>query len=230
MDHNEAKQTLASERYLLGELTPSETDAFEEHMFDCSECAMDVRAADAFMREAKEQLQHLPTPVQAPATTKPAREQRKKIDWSFFFRPMFATPVFASLLGLVTYQNLSLIPNLRSEAAAPRIVVSSAYLHLGARGGDVTAVQADKTQGAQVRVQLPRSTAYSSYAIDFYNASQKKLWSKIVAAPAPSDDGSVSVSISPIDLQSGSYTLAIAGISPGGERTEMGHEALDIRF
>jgi hypothetical protein len=228
MDHNEARQTMASERYLLGELTPSEIDAFEEHMFDCSVCAMDVRAADAFVREAKEQLQHLPTPLPVIATNKPAPQERKKINWFFLFRPVFATPVFATLLGLIAYQNLSVIPHLQSEASAPRIPSSFISFHVGARGGDVTPLRADRKEGAVVLVQLPRSASYSSYVFDLYDASHKKLWSRTSSAPDPSGDGTLPLAISPIGLQSGSYTLAIAGVSPDGERTEIDRRNFDV--
>jgi hypothetical protein len=43
MDHNEAKTTQATERYLLDEMEIPERDAFEEHFFDCIECAADVK-------------------------------------------------------------------------------------------------------------------------------------------------------------------------------------------
>ena len=56
MDHNEALQQMATERYLLNEMPPELRESFEEHMFDCYECAMDVRAAAAFAEEATVQL------------------------------------------------------------------------------------------------------------------------------------------------------------------------------
>jgi hypothetical protein len=51
MDHRHAVETLALERYLLGEMPEPERDAFEEHFFSCVECAEDARAAGT-MRDA----------------------------------------------------------------------------------------------------------------------------------------------------------------------------------
>ncbi len=45
MDHSEAVTKKMAESYLLEELTPEQRDAFEEHYFDCPECAKDVKAA-----------------------------------------------------------------------------------------------------------------------------------------------------------------------------------------
>ena len=50
MTHQESVKTLASERYLLEEMTELERHAFEEHFFDCADCAEDVRAG-AYLRE-----------------------------------------------------------------------------------------------------------------------------------------------------------------------------------
>src|SRR5262252_5269488 len=51
MNHREAVETLALERYLLDEMADQERDAFEEHFFSCAECAEDARAGGA-MRDA----------------------------------------------------------------------------------------------------------------------------------------------------------------------------------
>lgn len=42
-EHLAAKKSMAAERYVLDEMEPAERDAFEEHFFDCLECANDVR-------------------------------------------------------------------------------------------------------------------------------------------------------------------------------------------
>jgi Putative zinc-finger len=46
MEHQEAIDTLASERYILGEMSEAERDSFEEHFLSCQVCADDVLVAD----------------------------------------------------------------------------------------------------------------------------------------------------------------------------------------
>jgi hypothetical protein len=50
LDHRRAVETLASERYILNEMSAAERDAFEAHYFSCADCADEVRA-DAVMRD-----------------------------------------------------------------------------------------------------------------------------------------------------------------------------------
>jgi anti-sigma factor RsiW len=49
ISHEEAVRTLATEKYLLGELYPELRDQFEEHLFDCQQCAFDLWAAATFL-------------------------------------------------------------------------------------------------------------------------------------------------------------------------------------
>ncbi len=53
MEHQQATQLMAVEKYLLQELGPEVRDQFEEHFFDCQECATDLGATAAFMEAAK---------------------------------------------------------------------------------------------------------------------------------------------------------------------------------
>jgi hypothetical protein len=56
MDHREAIQSMAAERYLLEEMSELERHAFEEHYFSCPECADDVRAGALLRTGVKEGL------------------------------------------------------------------------------------------------------------------------------------------------------------------------------
>jgi Putative zinc-finger len=53
MGHDEAVRTLATEKYLLGELDPELCDQFEAHVFACQHCAFDLWAAATFLKYAK---------------------------------------------------------------------------------------------------------------------------------------------------------------------------------
>lgn len=46
--HRFAEQNLLIERYLLGELGGADLEDFEQHMFECSICFEEVKAAQAF--------------------------------------------------------------------------------------------------------------------------------------------------------------------------------------
>jgi hypothetical protein len=56
MTHADAIRTLATERYLLDEMSEIERFAFEEHFFDCAECGDDVRSGSVMRRAVKASL------------------------------------------------------------------------------------------------------------------------------------------------------------------------------
>lgn len=49
MSHDEAVRSFAVEKYLLEELSVKSRDEFEEHLFDCQECALDLRVGATFL-------------------------------------------------------------------------------------------------------------------------------------------------------------------------------------
>jgi len=224
MNHEEAVQEMATERYLLGELSPERREAFEDHMFDCPECALDVRSGNVFICEAKAQLPQLTTQAAQAVEPRAERVRDKKPWWSFLTMPAFAAPVFAALLGVVVFQNVSTIPSLRSTATEPRIIAPSS-LHADTRGGESTLVQADRRQGAAVLIDLPQG--YSSYEVALNDPQGKRVWSRTVSAP---EAGTLTLSIPGMGLKEGSYTLNLAGVSPQGARTELGRRVLDVHF
>lgn len=233
MNHEEAVQEMATERYLLDELAPELREAFEEHMFECQECALDVRAGNVFLTEAKAQLPELrasAAPEVPPReAARPAPARIKKSWWSVFAMPAFAAPVFAALLGVIAFQNFSTIPSLRSDLRQPRIIPWSS-LHAGTRGTEATAVQADRRQGAVVLIDVPQG--YASYVIDLYDPQGKRFWTQTVAAADQSNPvpGTLSLLIPGAGLQEGSYALNLTGISPQGARTELGRRVLNVHF
>src|SRR5277367_5646723 len=109
MDHSESIRLMAAEKYLLGELAPESREQFEEHFFECQECALDVRAGAALVEHSKVVLSESPaiSPVRVPAAA-PARP-----GWFAWLRPAVVVPVLAALLVVVGYQNLVMYPQLK---------------------------------------------------------------------------------------------------------------------
>ncbi len=223
MNHNEAKEQMAVERYLLDELTPELREAFEEHYFDCPECALDLRIGAALVDEAKALPRETASPA-APAAPAPEASKPKVFLW---WRPVFAAPAFALLVGVIAYQNLATLPALQKEAAQPRLLPWT-LLHAETRGGGPLVLQADRTQGAVLLIDLPQDSADTSYAFDLYNSHGQRIWTE--TAGAVGEGRTVSILIPGPALEEGSDMLAISGIAANGERTEIERRSLDIHF
>jgi hypothetical protein len=111
MDHNDAVRIKAAEKYVLGELSPTQREDYEKHYFDCGECALDVRAVAVFADTTREVLRHeAEESVERHAVAASGR-------WFGWFRPIVAVPAFAALLLFLGYQNLVTIPKAKENAA-----------------------------------------------------------------------------------------------------------------
>jgi hypothetical protein len=225
MDHSEAVRLMATERYLLGELSPETREAFEEHFFECEECALDVRAANTLMDEAKRQLA-APIAVPAAAAVKPARRR----EWFFWWKPAFAAPAFAALILVIGYQNIATIPSLRSAARQPRLT-PWVTLHAATRDGAPLLVTANHKSGAVLLIDVPDTAAYASLSFALRNPEGKQIWTETCPGSAAGDgEETLSLLIPGAGLQPGSYALTITGITAQGSRTPLDRHVLDIRF
>ncbi|HEX5107495.1 MAG TPA: zf-HC2 domain-containing protein [Vicinamibacterales bacterium] len=138
MTHQHAIETMASERYLLGEMDEQERDRFEAHYFECADCAEDIRTAGRIRREVRKAAK---APAGAPAlVTSPApfantarviRPVR-----SAWLRPAFVAPwaVAASLALVLGYQSLVTLPELRTASPTSSAAVAPTLLRGATRG------------------------------------------------------------------------------------------------
>ena len=120
MDHDVVVRQKMTERYLLNELDSESRDEFEEHFFDCPECAFDVRAGSAFVEQSKNVLAETREAEMAPASSPtPAPASG---GWLAWLRPAFAAPALALLLAVVGYQNLVTYPQLQQALNRPQVL------------------------------------------------------------------------------------------------------------
>lgn len=230
MNHSEAVESMAVERYLLDELGPDARDAFEEHLFDCPECALDVRAGDAFVREAKAQL---PGMVSGSATGFAAEAgAKKRRDWFGWLRPMILAPAFAALLAVVAYQNFVTIPHLRAEGEVPRLIPVEP-LRGATRGDEHQKLTTPRGQGLAVPIDLlpadmPDGTAFPQYAFALIGPDGKTEWAATATAPAENEAGQKALLIPGGMLREGTYVVTVAGVKAGGEQVPVERYVFDL--
>src|SRR5262245_40152537 len=155
MDHNEALQSQACEKYLLGELSPVQRDAYEDHYFSCPECAAQLRSAAEFLGASREIFAASPIP-RSPARTNLSG------GWFAWFRPAFAIPAFALLLGVIGYQNLVTIPQYKQDTS-PRVLTVYSLITANSRGADRPIFKSAPNEPLGLYVDIPVDSAHSRY-------------------------------------------------------------------
>ena len=229
MDHDEAVGKNATEKYLLDELDPDLRDQFEEHMFDCQDCALDVRAAAMFVEQTKVALAEAPVAaeVRVPAPAKSA--DRSGSSWLAWLRPAFAVPVFALLLAVIGYQNFVTLPHLLRAANQPQIDPFES-INYSTRGTDpepmVFHVQPD--MGFNLILNQGTDTTYVTYDLKLYNPAGKLQWTSRI--PAASPDDKRSIHIPGTGLEQGKYTLDTFGVTATGESSKIGSRPIEVQI
>lgn len=212
MEHAQAISTNASERYLLGELTASEADAFEEHYFDCVQCADDVRAGSTFLDGGRRLVRESETPL-APVV---AIEEHPRRRWGWMQTAIAAMVLFP----------LVLVPLLVRDAAPAAVV---------ALGGDPIVLAADTraagdsvvvTGEAPIVFEIPDSS-HARYEVRVLGPDGKTLDTREYtrAEVERSDWLSLTVHGGP----AGEYQLVISGGAPGGSLRELARRRFTVK-
>ena len=225
MDHDEAVRQKATERYLLDELDPELRDQFEEHLFDCQDCALDVRAAAMFVEQTKVVLAEPPAAEARVSAPVPAKETAAR-GWFAWLRPALAIPVLA-LLAVIGYQNLVTYPHLMEAANQPQ-VGPWASVNVSTRGTAPTTIKAHPGEGFGLLVNLPPEDGFASYTADLYNPAGKLEWSGPIAAPTAEEGRQIYIPGG--HRQSGIYTLVVKGITATGESKEISRRRIDVQI
>ncbi len=226
MDHEVVVREKLTERYLLEELDPQLRDEFEEHFFDCPECAFDVRAGTAFVQHSKAALKERTAaePEEEPAyegsVLKPANR-----GWFAWLRPAFAVPVMALLLVVIGYQNFVTLPQLGKELHRPQ-VLPAATLNLLTYGANAAPLAVREGGGFLLNVIVPPGHHYPAYRVDLYNPAG------VIEASTPvkdSSDDTWSISFPEVNHQSGTYKLAVHGLTDSGQDVEVGTSSFAVQ-
>jgi hypothetical protein len=225
MDHSEASRLMANEKYLLDELSPDEAEAFEEHLFECHECATDVRAGYIFLEQSKVELAK---PSAAPATVPAGR--RESPGWFSWLRPAFAVPAVAALLLVVGYQNLVTYPALRGAVAenkAPRILPAAALVSSVSRGAAPSVIAVRSGEPFLLPLDVQSQNSFQAFVVELQNPAGGVEWSLPVSAELAKNTLTIRA---PGVNQAGHYEVVVRGRNAQGESSEVGRYPFDLQF
>ncbi len=225
MDHNVVVSQKMTERYLLNELDPKARDEFEEHYFDCPDCAADVHAGALFVEQSRIALEseQSKASVSARPAASPVRTAAPASSgWFGWLRPAFVVPVLAALLVVIGYQDRA--NRILQQAANSPQVLASAVVNVGVRGTEPISVPAHARQAFELSLNVPPDSRFSSYKLDLYNPQGKLEWSRTI--PASGND-TLSLYVPGSDHAPG--TLAVHGITAGGENVDLGRYQIELQ-
>jgi hypothetical protein len=226
MNHDEAIRLMASERYLLEELEGEQRQQFEEHMFACQDCALDVRAGAAFIDHGKGLVAEEEA---APAQTKWVTP--KPTWWAAWLRPAIAVPVMAILLFAVAYQGLIQLPKLNREVATnnvPQLLPSTSLINANTRGGGVPAITVRNGQPFLIFVDVAADPRFTSYIAELHDASGALDWTLPISSEAAKD--TLSLRLPANHLHPGAYTLIVRGVTANEPGSEVGRYPFQLNF
>jgi hypothetical protein len=124
MKHEDCVKSLMAEKYILGELSEGECGQFEQHFFECLECAGAVRTLlqlqDGTKAALSSERAYARSRQSAEAKLVPSSSLSKPNKWfAWWVRPQaaFAGALAATVIAVVTsYQNVQLRDQLHPQA------------------------------------------------------------------------------------------------------------------
>lgn len=223
MNHDQAIREQAVERYLLGELAEDARARFEEHFFDCTICASELKTGalfvDALRADRQSAVSTAPDLRIVPKRTTP------------WLRPWLVPALAASLL-VVAYQNILVLPAMRRAAAvaqAPAVMNNVILANIDARGGDIPKVVAPAFGSFLISVDIPSKGDYASYICVLYNSSGERLWQMPISAQQV--ENTVSLRVPTDKAAAGTNELRMLGIpAAGGSPVEVGRYRFSLQI
>jgi Putative zinc-finger len=229
MDHDAVVRSKMTERYLLGELDPVARDEFEEHFFDCADCALDVHAGALFVDQSKIVLAGKPelVPARVPLPAAPVNT-----GWRAWLRPAFLVPVMALLLAVIGYRNFVTYSHLQVASNRPQVLPWAA-VNVGTYGSTAPVIVTRPGQGFLLLVRIPPEGGYSSYTAELYNPAGNPEWSlsiPVTSEQQKSGQDQWPVQVPVANREVGSYKVVVRGVTPAGESKEVGQASFELQI
>ena len=212
MDHAEATNTQVTERYLLGDLNAAEADAFEEHFFDCVECADELRVGMRVLSGGRELAREAAVPDEAPVVPIETHRRRRSA-----WLPAAAA---AALILSVTAPLL-----LRERDKGPSLDVPSyAYLQ-----DDVRAANDVPVLDGNATIVLSFDIPSSSPAYPRYEARVQRPDGPALTRSFKSASNEEPMRMEVDGLSAGPHELVLLGFDSTGKPSEINRHRFIVR-
>lgn len=198
IDHQQAIKNMMAERYLLGELSENERDAYEAHLFDCQICFAQVKAGTEFVSYLKK------TGVEDPVIVPQPRWRQPLGHW-FQFKPAFVLALLLLFTGSFNIYQARLL----HQANAPEIV-NVHTLHPDARGDD-NAIIVSRRGAFELRVVFQSPGGYKLSRVQVVNADGKEVASTLINKVQGNE---LQIRLDVDKFQTGNYKLLLEAVEP----------------
>lgn len=226
MNHQQAIDEHATERYLLREMTAEERRAFEEHYLDCAECLEAVTFGVEFLEAGHDVVHEQAQEIVNPPV--PSGRSRFLPAISGWLRPVPALAfalVLCSVIGYQGFQIHDLKNQKEAKVARPEIRFMLTGVAHGA--GEANLVQVPRDSVLSLGINYNRSGEYVSYRAEVVGESG--MVKQSIALPDIAGT-QANVAVLPGTLQDGQYQLIVFGRTADGTEKEVGREAFVLKI
>jgi len=208
MNHETAIKIQAAERYVLDEFSPEERTDFEEHYFECAECADDVRAASILAANAKvaiaEDEAHALAALRSPGRSK----------WRLSWGLVASAALNLLLLAGIGLQGL----RLDSRKAPASSMDAQFYQSFGVPAASRAEMKTLQVRAGSrffgARFDLMAGQHFDSYEYQILDAAGAVRSGQSVKAPA-ANDSELQLAVPIASLTPGEYVFVLLGRQPG---------------
>jgi hypothetical protein len=226
MDHAEATQMRAVERYVLADLSVSEVEDFERHFFDCPQCSEELRILSVLRENARAVFieQHSSSSISAVPVSGPsvAAAKSPRSGWRFWpmLAPALAMLAFAVYVGYFAGERKTGEP--QSVNAYPLYAVS--------RGAETVIAPPVGAQFFTLYMDRTWDRDFASYRAVVRDEGQAGAERFSMTLPAPEPGRAIQILFPARALQAGRYVLTILGKDNSGQETKAADYSFTLRF
>jgi hypothetical protein len=224
MNHEQAVKSLATERYLLGEMAGDERKAFEEHYLECPVCVEAVTFADEFLSAGAEAGQH------QRVQPEPGWRERLVAWFKPLLNPLPALATIAVLVASLGFNGWQAARVRTDEKTIAQLKAPREEYRFQIRGqsrsaAKVQVLRVPRQSQLRLEVEFTPDPRFSEYRAEL------KSESGIVSSfRSDGKRNPIVVSVPAEALRPGPYTIVVTGFGDRGIEKEAGDGIFDLQF